>query len=438
VSASPRPHAAPADSEPRGASRRSAWAIPLAAFGIGVLLLFSRRPDALLSPQFQFEDGVQWYAQAHEEGALRALVRPFYRGYFVTAQRLAGLAAQAVPLAAAPFVMNLLAILVGALPAAVIASRRFSNVLPDRAARLLAAFLYLGQPGVWTTMANMAHAQWPLALLAGLLVVSSPPATAAGRAFDVAACALSGLSGPTAILLVPVAAIAWRTRRTRWSGTLAAVVTATALIQAACLAISAGEPGERPVLGASVRSALTLFERRIVLAPFVGDAGNSWLLAHAAPVVGSPVFVGAASLAGAVAIAWLTARSRPELRLLLLYGLLILAFALVRPPAANRSAWGYWDALSIPGAGNRYFVLPIFALLAMLAGAAFARAGPSRVAARVALAAVLAFGVRLDWREPAPRDYGFARDVERFERASPGERVQFVTPPGWSFVLTRR
>ncbi len=415
---------------------RYPWAVPLGVFLVGAILVFSRRPDALLNPQFYIEDGVYWYAEAHEQGALSALVQPFYRGYFVAIQRLAGMVAQAVPLARAPLVMNLLAIACGAIPAAFVASRRFASVLPRVEARLLAAFLYLGLPGAWTTMANVTNLQWHFALLAAFVVVAVPPDTKGWTAFDLVVCALSGLSGPMSIFLAPVAALAWWVRRTKWSLVLAGVVAATAAIQGACILLSPGEPEGDVRLGASVMAFLNLFAKRVVLETFVGDVGNMWLTATGW-LQGSvaTVLVAALGLAFVAVVVW---KGSAELRLLLLFVFLVYLAGLVKPPTAVHNDSGYWETLAVPGVGNRYLIGPIFVMLCALVWAAFAKSLPARVPAALALVAVLALGVRLDWREPPLRDYGFERYATKYEQAAPGDRVQIITPPGWSFVLTKR
>jgi hypothetical protein len=414
------------------------WAIALGVFLIGALLIFTRRPDALLNAQFYIEDGVLWYAQAHEQGGFRALLSPSYRGYLHTVPRLGGLAAQPVPLAWAPFVMNLIAILSGALPAAIIASKRFANVLPRPEARLLAAFLYLGLPGAWTTMANMTHTQWHFALLAALVVVAAPATTTAWKVFDVVVCVLSGLTGPTSIFLAPVAALAWGTRRTRWSLVVAAVVAATAAAQATSILVSAGETEGDAFLGASPMSFLNLFARRVVLEAFVGDAGLSWLMANAAGFLENPAVIVFLAIAGAAIFAVIAWKGTPELRLLFLFAAFVYLASLAWPPASTHSDHGYWEILTAPGNGNRYFLIPVFALITGLVWVAFTQNRPARIVGGVALVAMLALGVALDWREPPLRDYNFEQYAAKYEQASPGQRVQVVTPPGWSFVLTKR
>ena len=417
---------------------RYEWAIPAVVLLVGIVLTFTRRPDALLNAQFYVEDGILWYAEAHEQGGWHMLLVPSYRGYIHALPRIGGLAAQSVPLAFAPLVMNSLAILSGALPAALIASKRFATVLPRVEARLLAALLYLGLPCAWGTIANMTHSQWHFALLAGLVVVAAPPETNSGRAFDLVVCLLSGLTGPTSIFLTPVAALAAWARRTPWSVVIAGVTAATAAVQAACIALTAApHDGEAP-LGASPVAFLNLFVRKIVLETFVGDAGNAWLAEGGRDALLGPAVLALVAAVAAVGLAVAVWWGSLELRLLMLFGGLVFLGTLARPPALLHNDKGWWEALAVAGNGNRYFMIPVFAILMALVLVAFSGSRPARIAGGAALAVALALGVGLNWREPPLRDYGFAQYVQKYERAEPGQRVQVVTPPGWSFILTKR
>src|SRR5437867_13341376 len=76
----------------------------LAAF----LVIFSRRPDAILNAQFFAEDGKLWYADAYRFG-LRSLLFPA-DGYLHTVARLAALVTLIFPFSLATLVMNFFAI----------------------------------------------------------------------------------------------------------------------------------------------------------------------------------------------------------------------------------------------------------------------------------------------------------------------------------------
>src|ERR1017187_995003 len=82
------------------------WSLAIAVTGI---LLVLRRPDAVFHAQFWAEDGVVWYADAYNLGALRALLHT-RDGYLQTLPRLGAMVALWAALLRAPLVMNLIAL----------------------------------------------------------------------------------------------------------------------------------------------------------------------------------------------------------------------------------------------------------------------------------------------------------------------------------------
>jgi hypothetical protein len=405
----------------------------LGVFAAACLVVVSRRPDAVFHPQFYMEDGSLWYAQAHEAGWLHALFVPA-RGYFQTSARLGAALAMAVPLVRAPLVMAAVAILVEALPAVVIASSRFARAIPDRRARLLLALLSACLPGAWTTIANLTHAQWYLSIAALLVVVCAPPVGRAGEAFDGAVLALSGLSGPFAIFLAPVSALAWLARRERWTLVRTGVLGACAVVQAIAIPLASETSMLDVRLGASAPRLAGLIARQIVLAGLLGERTVTALAADPASA-----FVGTAAAVAIVVVfvallAIALVYAPLELRLMALFSALSVVAALVYPPVPG--AW--WELLQNPGFANRYFIAPILTCATLLVWALGRRPLAARVAGGVGLATMLAFGVRVDWRQPALPDYDFAASAAKYERAEPGQTVQIPFPPGWVMVLTKR
>src|SRR5215510_9596703 len=72
----------------------------LMLFLVCFLILYSRRPDAILNAQFYAEDGARWYRDAYQLG-WRCLFIP-ETGYLQTVSRLIALFALLLPFAAAP------------------------------------------------------------------------------------------------------------------------------------------------------------------------------------------------------------------------------------------------------------------------------------------------------------------------------------------------
>jgi hypothetical protein len=189
-----------------------------------MLILFFRRPEMFLHPEFWGEDGWVFFVQADTQGA-GALVAP-YNGYHhfllrIIAAVAAGLDARWIP--AAYVGVNLLLVLLIAI--ALFSPR--SN-LPNPAACALAIVLLPHTGEVFGTLAN---AQWLSALGLVWLLVARDPLNARQYTTDMLLAAIIGLTGIFSILLTPLFVWrAWR-RKTRPSTFLASVVAIAAAIQ---------------------------------------------------------------------------------------------------------------------------------------------------------------------------------------------------------------
>ena len=171
------------------------WLLVTAAALVACLLIFLRRPDALLNPQFLAEDGTYYYAQAYNLGGLRALFLPA-AGYLLITDRLIAAVAVLFPMAWAPALFNVYAILWQAAPVAFLLTRRFDQLIPNWYARGAIALLYLAIPNSSELDASVTYIQWHLALLAFLVVIAAPRSGRAWRVFDGAVILLCGLDGP--------------------------------------------------------------------------------------------------------------------------------------------------------------------------------------------------------------------------------------------------
>src|SRR5690606_9686913 len=214
----------------------AAACLTIAAFAA---LIVARTPDALFTPQFWAEDGCEWYARAHNSGALRSLVQPF-GGYLQTYPRLVGILSVALGLRHAPLVMALCALAVQAIVPAFLMSSRFESVVPGRLRRLALALVLLTAPNLYEVHLNVSNSHVHLALLAFLVVIAPPAASRGWRAFDVGVLLLSGVSGPFCVLLLPVAVVAWLHDRERWSRVRLLCVLVPALVP---LRLLYGGPG---------------------------------------------------------------------------------------------------------------------------------------------------------------------------------------------------
>jgi hypothetical protein len=170
-------------------------------FSVAFLIVFSRRPDAILNAQFYAEDGWAFYPDAYYHG-LHTLFMP-YSGYLQTLYRTVALITLLFPLYLAPLVMNLSAIVVQILPVNFFLSSRFSNI--PLKTRLLGSLLYLAIPNAAEIHANITNAQCHLGLLACLVLLARPASGWGWRIFDGVVLVLTSISCPLGIVLVPLA-----------------------------------------------------------------------------------------------------------------------------------------------------------------------------------------------------------------------------------------
>ena len=200
-----------------------------------MLILFSRRPEMVLHPEFWAEDGWIFFVQADTQGT-DALLTP-YGGYHhfllrIIAAAAAGLDARWIPVAYIS--ANLLAVV---LIAIALFSPRWT--LPNPAACALAIALL---PHTGEVFGNLTNLQWLSALGLVWLLVARDPLNKRQYATDGLLAGVIGLTGIFSILLTPLFVWrAWR-RKTQPSMFLASVVAITAAIQIWTLLCSADDP----------------------------------------------------------------------------------------------------------------------------------------------------------------------------------------------------
>ena len=170
-------------------------------------LLVTRRPDCIRNPQFWAEEGTRFFVDAREHSVWINLATYSY-GYFDLLVRLIHQAAALVRLEYAPLVLVLSALAIQATIPTFVISDRCANWMGIFPIRLAAALLYCGLPNSFETHCIALHARVHLAVLAALVIVSTPPLSRFGKVFDAGTLTLSAFSGPFVLLLAPAATVA--------------------------------------------------------------------------------------------------------------------------------------------------------------------------------------------------------------------------------------
>ena len=407
-----------------GAFRFPALLLSSFVFAFAVI---SRRPDAFLNPQFFAEDGNVWFAEAYNFGWLRALFIT-HTGYFQTLPRLGAALALAVPLAHAPLVMNLIGLAVQIAPAVYLLSARTSNWAPLRI-RFLMAAAYLAVPNTSELNVSITEAQWHLALLASLVVLSRAPESRLAITFDLAVLALCGLTGPFCIVLFPSAQIMYWKHPNRWRRIVTALLGSAALLQGISLLSSAVRTRASMPLGASLDLLCRILVSQVFLGPLFGM--NSALRR-------GDLYVYSLTALGIGLLAYCCVRARLEWALFILFSALIFTGSMFTPQASYDQP--QWVALARAW-GTRYWFFPILAFVWCLLW--YAGVGQNRALRFFGGAALIIMCAHIpkEWRLKPCADLHFASQVRnRFDPAPAGTVVSLPILPGdqWDVKLKKK
>lgn len=343
----------PADASPRAAASAHAAAVAptLRTVGrwAGLTLLFagiviSRRPDALLHPQFYAEDGQAWYADAHNLSALHALFLPI-AGYYQFFQRVVAFVFSPLSLTATPLAYAIVAMTLQTIPALVFASPRLRGVIADDKRRALIGGVYLLVPNLELS-GNLTNTQWHLAVLAFVLLLASPPRSRAGRALEIVALIFAGLSGPYAFFLVPLGLLMHRRELgVAWRRIQLSVLGATAFIELGVM-LAASTPRTHGTLGVSALDLPLILANQFL--SHIGTWGFSPSAARTAALV--------ATLIALVLFAGFR-RGPRALRFFIVFALAVMASGMISPYGRLLDNRPVWDLMATGGLDNRYFFM---------------------------------------------------------------------------------
>lgn len=197
-------------------TRWSGWSVlatVLACAGI----LFYRKADSLLNPQFWAEEGPVYFMPARILG-WHSLLRP-YDGNTYLIHRAIAYGASLVPVRYAPAFGNYASLALNLAVLAYIAAGRI-----DVRRKWLLALVAVCVPHTGEVMVNLVNVHWLPALALLVLALSEPPRTRTGMAAEAVALACLGLDGPFIFLFGPLFLVRALRRRTIYSAVLLAVV----------------------------------------------------------------------------------------------------------------------------------------------------------------------------------------------------------------------
>lgn len=411
---------------PGKVSSRGSWLFILVAVLLILGAVISRRPDALFRAQFWAEDGSVWFSEAHNLGPVQALALP-KGGDFQTFPRLAAAFALVFPLAQAPLVMNLLAILIQVAVPVFLLTERFAYA-GNKGVRLLMAFLLLAVPTSPEVHANVTNSMTFLALLAFLVFVAEPPNNIAWRIFDITVICLSGATGPFAVFLLPIAVLVYWIRRWPWTRVLLSLQFCAAAVQAITIFRTSALMRSSAPRGATGMLLSRIFGGQLIVHPLLG---LNYFFRHPA---NANVVCLIASAGGVLLVIYVLAKGTLELRLFVVFSGLLFAAALWSPQASLVQP--QWQAMTCPGCAGRYWLIPVVAFswcYVWLLG----RGKPTaiRIVGVLAIVASGYTGLRY-WRYQSFADMNFSKYAHQFEQTPVGQDLVIpINPGGWKVTL---
>ena len=371
-------------------------------------VLFLRKPDALLNPQFWGEDGVIFFHQCYAFG-LNSLFLP-YAGYLHTIPRLIALVCSPFPLVALPLLYNSSAFIGLLLVCAYLFNPRLK--LPVKPLFALSVVLI---PYSSVCYLNITNLQWIMAPLLLLVQLQDPPRRSRQIVADYLLVIALGLTGPFVILCLPLFITGYLMRRDKHS---------LGICMVACLAAAV----QSSVLAATMKPA----------GPFSAD-GATWIKLIAYRGFGDLAFGRQISVS-------LTPCLLAILGLLIPMGLIVLArgdrerlhrivvfvgFGTVVFAAAMFKFRSTPEVLLRQGNADGYF-FPVYLMLAWSLLLILDQQGIRRILAIILLTIFLAATAR-NFRAEPMIDYDWRSWCHQL---TPDQRIEIpLNPPGWSIRL---
>lgn len=384
-----------------------------------VLVLFFRRPDALLNAQFWAED-IVWFSDPINNGNFLITVFQPYAGYMTVAQHLVGWFASLFPLEIIPLVFNICAISIQALLLVYLWSKRTYFITPEM--KVFLTFVYLAMPYVAEVHANVTNTQWYLGILLFLLLFVRESESRAVRWIDRFIMGVASLTGPFSILLSPVVALeVWRARKLSIRH---AIVLYGAMIQLLMLLLTR-QPQSETIIGYSVTTFFQIIGGQIFGAGLFGQESLGFFYSKPwmAPVL---------TVLGVQLMLYVFFKVRREFRYFMVYATLVFTAALLSsmgtPPGAT-----WWYFFTNMGWGCRYYVMLHLALFMSLGWLVLTKTKIVfwlRAAAAVVLALSFVIGVPKDFMHTPYYDFDYKAKIREYRAAPPGRMTIIQANPG--------
>jgi hypothetical protein len=402
------------------------------------LLLFLKRPDALLAAQFFAEDGRIFFHDQLLFGAGEAFFLP-YAGYLLFVPRSVAMLGSLFPIEAAPTIYNAAALLIAACCCAVFCLPAFRWIIASDALRFAVCCLIATALDSGELSGTITQIQWYLQLAGILLVLYYGREDFPHKVWVDALLAvfllMISLSVPLMILVAPAAV--WMVLRARGTAKIPAVALLTGVAVQLYVYANAGMGRGQSVLfnfREVIPSTGVYLAFRPVLGSLMGRAPAAALCARGTFV--PSLLVGIAVL---LWLTWLWRKADPQTRWNV-RGCLYFAVASAVLAVGARNLPRSSQAITF--GGERYFYLASCCLV-LLVAITFERFSWNPWAKIAALTVVFSAGLWGNFKVPAYADFHWDLYCERIahwedEARSAGTVHPIgvpLNPVGWTLIL---
>jgi len=231
------------------------------------LILFLRRPDAFLNPQFWAEDGVIFFKECYYYSFSSAYTP--YAGYLHFIPRIIALISnKLIGVRLSPFFYNTCALIIYIAVVINVYSRRVN--LNNKILYILSLCLVPCYGN--EIFMNVTNIQWFTGILIIVILIKREPSSQFGNiplqwASDIMQLLLAGLTGPFIVILLPLYAIRLYIQRNIHSLVVGVVAGITSIIQLGFLLATSNEASN---YGISVNYILKFFEFKVAYQYFFG------------------------------------------------------------------------------------------------------------------------------------------------------------------------
>ncbi|GCL39308.1 hypothetical protein SR1949_44330 [Sphaerospermopsis reniformis] len=406
---------------------------PIILFTTCFIILFLRRIDAFLNPQFWAEDGTIFYSQAYNLGVLKSLFVP-HAGYLHTLPRLVAGISQLIPLHYAPLLFNLVAITFQIIPVLLFCSKRFETILPSVKLRLLISAIYLALPNCFEIHSNLTNTHWYLTFLCFLVIIAPVSNTKFYFLFDIMIFLITGLSTISSVMILPfVLGNYYLVGKNKTRKICLLISLLTSIIQLSVLFSTSSRLSHNLFSSRNLDFLAKVLSNNVFLPSLIGLNRTSYLLKFLGGDLNDIPWNFIVYIIFTLSMMWLIyclINSPQEIKMLILFSSVMTSITLLSMKS--------WELSIPPGNANRYYMFSTITFIITWIWGLCQKQYWIKCVSFVIISTVIFVGITGDFTHNPYTDFKFSYYAKEFEKISAGTTYKIPINPTWEMTLIKR